>query len=54
MHKCQCCGYMFEDNNMQRISLNMVGKPYNICKSCADKYKKKACGMMLKMTSIGN
>ncbi|EMB0753451.1 hypothetical protein U7S25_004168 [Providencia rettgeri] len=41
MHKCQCCGYMFDDDNMQRISLNMAGKPYNICKSCSDKYKKK-------------
>lgn len=41
MHKCQYCGYMFEDNDMQRISLNMVGRPYGICKSCGDEYKKK-------------
>lgn len=41
MNKCQFCGYMFEEKNMQRISLNMVGRPYNICKGCSEVYKKK-------------
>lgn len=41
MHKCQFCGYMFEQKVMQRISLNMVGRPYNICIRCCEKYRAK-------------
>ncbi len=41
MHKCQLCGYMKEDKHMQRISLSVVGWPYNICKECSDEYKNK-------------
>lgn len=41
MHKCQFCGYMFESNEMQRISLNLIGRPYNICLGCSEKYKNK-------------
>ena len=31
MHKCQFCGYFLASEEMQRISVNMVGRPYNIC-----------------------
>jgi len=41
MHKCQFCGYMFQQEGMQRISLNMVGRPYNICIACCGKYRDK-------------
>ncbi|KEO09575.1 hypothetical protein AB37_2577 [Escherichia coli 8-415-05_S1_C2] len=32
---------MFESNEMQRISLNLIGRPYNICLGCSEKYKNK-------------
>lgn len=41
MHKCQFCGYFLASEEMQRISLNMVGRPYCICKGCSEAYKKK-------------
>jgi hypothetical protein len=41
MHKCQFCGYFLASEQMQRISLNMVGRPYNICIPCSEKYKRK-------------
>ena len=41
MHKCQFCGYFLASEEMQRISVNMVGRPYNICIPCSEKYKKK-------------
>lgn len=41
MHKCQFCGYFLASEEMQIISVNMVGRPYNICIPCSEKYKKK-------------
>jgi len=32
---------MLEPKEMQRISLNMIGRPYNICIPCSAKYKAK-------------
>ena len=41
-HTCKFCGYQKEAVWMKRISTTILGKPYNICYSCAENFDSHA------------